>query len=336
MIGPDVIELKPFRKNDAHVVVRQVPATPQLGVPNGRRVSCLIWQQTLDSSEWCLTADKRYPGKYGKSCHRYSHHATGAQLVIMDDHQVLCLRVNASRLAHGAKHNGRIVRDQQQLDDVIRIARGLLDPLLTNHEYEFTVSCIEFGGVVEVPFADFEALLAGRNYPGAKTKPMRFQGESLAFGTSRKSTFHLSIYDKGIQLTSTGRLPASGGRFTRIEFRLSKEQISKYFGGDAVADVTIEKMRQIFFQLFYRLEKEGKTVNTTPKGICGCLVRMMQMEAEHPDPERERVADWYLRTNGDTAYRRKLIAEAQNTAAKLRSRSLRQLVPLDAPFVDLD
>ncbi|WP_435894739.1 hypothetical protein [Oceaniferula spumae] len=278
-------------------------------------------------------------GSFGDDSERWHDSDSGITIKVKSN-LIVSVQANLSRLLTGKIHNGIIVRGQAETAQAITRMWDVLDRISTGlRACEFT--SVEFGGVVEIPYTDFELLLKDRNIPRLRKSPLHRRGESIKFGAAKRSQLSLQFYDKGRQLN---RHPAWRGasklevdRFTRIELKLSGNKLREIMADDVMKDdagnvvpAPVTKLihsqwEKKFFEVLYSLAPDdtGKVPLVNDNFIT--LLAVMA-EHDHLRIGGVHVVDLFLSKVSNDRKRR--ITKAMSVIRCL-DQSLRDLIPED-------
>jgi len=269
--------------------------------------------------------------EYSGQTREWRNHQWGITIRVRNDRTVEWIRANASRLAHQTDHNGYHVGTQELWDAALSRLWAVLLPLCDQETPpDFRFHTLEVGLVARIPFGKFESLLAGRNYPGMRTPPQWFAGQSIKFGTSPKgSNLSLQIYDKGRHLCNRHFLDIPVNTYSRIEVRLRKDRLRRAFGGDTLDQVTVSRMQDVFYDTLYRLDdgQQDRPLLKLPQSKAGLLALTFILYDECPSPKpMEHPSLWWTGARAGNRNARKMIGEAQTLAGNWKGERLKDLV----------
>lgn len=301
----------------------------------------------------------------------YRFQDQGIYILVRDDRYVIKVFVNAPKLAFGLRHNGRQLKCQRQLDDVISLVENRIRPYV-KEVTSFEVSEIELAINVADPVHVLQSYFWGCNLKGSHQMPAIRPGQAVSMNRDPRSDgkrpeLSFQLYDKPVELMrgfdseAFTNLPDN---VTRLEFALRGKRVEKEFKGATLDHVTLAAMQDVFWRLFDDLAVDVPTVTYPELGSKkqDMLTRMIYQELSvtnmalnHDEP----TIAWWLRANVEAARQRadanvkatpetikKAIRDASSRAQKqyreasthanaLLGRRLSDYVNRETPFVEI-
>lgn len=258
---------------------------------------------------------------------------------------ITALTLNVPKLAFNQSHNGYHINTVEQLQQGFERLKEIVMTLTETDFPDYEFLWIEIGGVLRLNYLDIEGLIANRNFPKFRSKQQVYPGESVTYGTASGSSRQLKIYAKLIEMKKKMKTKekVSNHKFTRFELKIRKRaHLRKYFGGVTPTEITLARMKEVFWDAVFELVDACPHTETTdlPKGIRGLMGKCIMLQdllKQHgvEDSEYEPVENWWLRVNNNRRSSKELIRDSHALALAARGLTLEQLIRSAGDFVSL-
>lgn len=302
------------------------------------RVLDLNERGSPDCSTWRLMSDASSDSMYAKKgVELWYHQESGIAIKVKGD-RISSVSVNLSQLLSGYGQGEVFKDDQEGVDQALTMMWDILD-LVSSGERSGRFYRVEFGGIIEHAYTNFELLLKSRNLPLLRKAPLIRPGESMQFGAAQRAQMTLLLCDKGRQLNSKNCrrriVKQDVDRFTELKLMLTGKKLGKAFndGECSVGKLVHSEWADLFFEVLYSLDPDDSCkVALIGDDFLGFLAEMdkypdLSVAGVHP-------VDLYL-AQVPKVFRQQI----RNSMSLIHSRevSLRDMVPCDPmlPKIDL-
>ncbi|MCC5848523.1 MAG: hypothetical protein JJU29_10535 [Verrucomicrobia bacterium] len=327
-VGPDTVELS--------LVSCQIRRTSTRSPEDGPSDLWIAHDADPGNCEWFRNERRGDPGNERVL---WTHKRTRVQMMVKNDIDIIWVKANLSRLHSGLSHNGVIVKSENAMFAAVQKLFEIIDPYReTPDDMRLKFKKVEFGTCINVPFPAFESALDGLNYPRLRSAPFRTDGSCIKYGTLKGSEFRVRIYDKGLELLDRHKdMPGHvlPGKWTRIEFEVSKRKLNKSFGGDTLRFVTVKKMRELFEKFLQNMEvMDPREIMDFPADKTGLFAKMIHDHQYIDSDKVEKPEHWWTRMTLSKRRSRALLKCAKKMASQHQGKSLPTLIA-KARSVDL-